>query len=89
MRSDLELRGADDIRLFTYATVVFLPIGFATGVFSISDAPSSHTLICIIITAAIALLVTVMALTNAKTLYKEIVSPILRSSRRILYSSVG
>ncbi|UKZ68575.1 uncharacterized protein TrAtP1_009600 [Trichoderma atroviride] len=45
MRGDLELRGADDIRLFTYVTVVFLPIGFATGLFSMSDTPSRHTLI--------------------------------------------
>ncbi|KAL7967365.1 hypothetical protein HDV63DRAFT_412471 [Trichoderma sp. SZMC 28014] len=89
MRGDLELRGADDIRLFTYVTVVFLPVGFATGIFSMSDAPSSHTLICMIITAAIALLVTVIALTNAKALNNKIVGPILRSSRRTVYSSVG
>lgn len=89
MRGDLELRGADDIRLFTYVTVVFLPVGFATGIFSMSDTPSSHTLIRMIITAVVALLVTVIALTYAKTLDHKIVVPILRSSRRTLYSSVG
>ncbi|PON23822.1 hypothetical protein TGAM01_v207469 [Trichoderma gamsii] len=89
MRGDLELRGADDIRLFTYVTVIFLPVGFATGIFSMSDAPSTHTLICMVITAAVALLVTVIALTNAKTLDNKIVGPILRGSRRALYSSVG
>jgi hypothetical protein len=89
MRGDLEIRGADDIRLFTYVTVVFLPVGFATGIFSMSDTPSSHTLICMVITAVVALLVTVIALTNAKTLDNKIFGPILRSSRRTLYSSVG
>ncbi|KAF5011725.1 hypothetical protein FDECE_2185 [Fusarium decemcellulare] len=33
MRSDLDQRRADDIQRFTYVTVVFLPMGFATGVF--------------------------------------------------------
>ncbi|RFU72773.1 mg2+ transporter -like zinc transport [Trichoderma arundinaceum] len=89
MRSDLELRGADDIRLFTYVTVVFLPISFATGVFSMSDAPSRHTLIGMIITAAVALLATVVALTNAKILDANIVSPILRNSRNWVYAVVG
>ncbi|EHK48625.1 hypothetical protein TRIATDRAFT_53322 [Trichoderma atroviride IMI 206040] len=70
MRGDLELRGADDIRLM-------------------SDTPSRHTLISMAVTAVIAILVTVIALTNAKTLDNKIVSPILRSSRRTLYSSVG
>lgn len=89
MRGDLELRGADDIRLFTYVTVIFLPVGFATGIFSMSDTPSSHTLICMAITAVVALLVTVIALTNAKSLDNKVVGPILRSSRKSLYSSVG
>lgn len=89
MRGDLELRGADDIRLFTYVTVVFLPVGFATGIFSMSDTPSTHILIRMVITAVVALLVTVIALTNAKTLDNKIVGPILRSARRTLYSSVG
>lgn len=54
-----------------------------------SGTPSSHTLICMIITAVVTLLVTVIALTNAKTLNKEIISLILRGSQRTLYSSVG
>jgi hypothetical protein len=88
MRSDLELRGADDIRLFTYVTVAFLPVSFATGVFSMSAAPSRQTLISMIITAAIALLVTLIALASAKVLELKIVGPILRKSRRSAISVV-
>lgn len=65
MRNDLDQRGANDIRLFTYVTVVFLPVGFATSVFSMSGAPSGHTLHH---TAIIALLVTFIALVNARIL---------------------
>ncbi|KAL6890939.1 hypothetical protein GGI43DRAFT_210685 [Trichoderma evansii] len=89
MRGDLELRGADDIRLFTYVTVIFLPVGFATGIFSMSDTPSRHTFISMAVTAVVALLVTVIALTNAQILGDKIVGPILRISRKALYSSVG
>lgn len=89
VRGDLELRGADDIRLFTYVTVIFLPVGFATGIFSMSDAPSRHTFISMAVTAVVALLATVIALTNAKSLDDKIFGPILRSSRKALYLSVG
>lgn len=39
IRNDLNLRGSDDIRLFTYITV--LPVGIATSVFSMSEPPSA------------------------------------------------
>ncbi|KAL1619079.1 hypothetical protein SLS54_006931 [Diplodia seriata] len=78
MRSDLELRGADDIRLFTYVTVVFLPVGFATGIFSMSNAPTTETLVKMIITAAVALAATVIALINAKVLEEAFLGPIIR-----------
>lgn len=38
-------------RLFTYVTVVFLPLGFATGIFSMSEAPAAQTLVHMIYTA--------------------------------------
>jgi hypothetical protein len=92
MRAEFELRGAesaDDIRLFTYVTVVFLPVGFATGIFSMSDTPSGHTLISMVVTAVVALLITFMAVINAKSLNDKVVGPVLRNSRKTLYSSVG
>lgn len=68
IRAELELQGADDIRLFTYITAVFLPVGFATGIFSMSEAPSGATFGFMIAAAVFALLLTFIALVNAKFL---------------------
>lgn len=85
MRSDLELRGADDIRLFTYVTVVFLPVGFATGIFSMSEAPGWQTLVSMVVTAVVALLVTLIALVNAKLLSGGLVVPTIRGTGRVFH----
>ncbi|KAL6885278.1 hypothetical protein HDV57DRAFT_508925 [Trichoderma longibrachiatum] len=68
MRSDLEMRSNLNIRLFTYVTVVFLPISFATSVFSMNGTPPTETLVKMAKTAGVALAITVVALLNAKLL---------------------
>lgn len=68
IRADLSLRGAEDIRFFTYVTVVFLPLGFASSIFSMNGNPGSDLVLSLVICAIIALLITVFALVNAKTL---------------------
>ncbi|KAL2672323.1 hypothetical protein Neosp_013027 [[Neocosmospora] mangrovei] len=68
IRNELEQRQADDIKRFTYVTVVFLPLGFATGVFSMSEAPASQTLMSMIITAAVALGTTALFLRGTEPL---------------------
>jgi hypothetical protein len=47
-----------DIQRFTYVTVIFLPLGFATGVFSMSGAPAGTTLRNMALTAIGAFAVT-------------------------------
>ncbi|KAF3807823.1 hypothetical protein GCG54_00007557 [Colletotrichum gloeosporioides] len=54
IRSDLEERRGGETQLFTWVTVVFLPLGFATGVFSMSEAPTIQTLHSMIVTAVVA-----------------------------------
>ncbi|KAM0481058.1 hypothetical protein ACHAPX_003951 [Trichoderma viride] len=83
-REDLDLRRANDLRLFTYVTVVFLPISFATGVFSMSDAPTAGLMGSMATTATVALLVTVVALFNAKTLEAYLAQPLLSIFRRFV-----
>lgn len=51
IRSDLEEQRGGETQLFTYVTVVFLPLGFATGIFSMSEAPATQTLVNMIYTA--------------------------------------
>ncbi|KAK1524638.1 hypothetical protein CPAR01_13586 [Colletotrichum paranaense] len=58
MRNDLEQRRANDTQKFTYVTVVFLPLGFATGVFSMSGTP----LVSMVFTAIVSLVVTALML---------------------------
>ncbi|KAF4811067.1 WW domain-containing oxidoreductase [Colletotrichum siamense] len=60
LRSDREEQRGGETQLFTYVTVVFLPLGFATGIFSMSEAPATQTVIGMIITAVAAF--TVVAL---------------------------
>lgn len=62
IREELNLRGAEDTRYFTYVTVVFLPLGFATGIFSTSGTPSGLTAVWIVVAAVVALLLTGLAL---------------------------
>jgi hypothetical protein len=88
MRSELDRRGADDIRLFTYVTVVFLPVGFATSVFSMSGTPSTDTLHGMIILAILALLVTLITLINARIL-DRVLGPIFGACRAVIEATVN
>jgi Mg2+ and Co2+ transporter CorA len=62
----LDQQRADDIKRFTYVTVIFLPLGFSTGLFSMSRAPGSLTLAYMIATAVSALLITAIILLNSE-----------------------
>ncbi|EKG14019.1 hypothetical protein MPH_08761 [Macrophomina phaseolina MS6] len=68
VRDDLNLRGAEDIRLFTYITAFFLPLGFAVSIFSMSDPPHWVPIIGTIGVAIVTLFITVIALINARQL---------------------
>ena len=82
-RQDKELEKQDrvreanrnaDIRRFTYVTVIFLPLGFATGVFSMSGAPSGSTLGNMILTAVAAFAITaslIIGVTNLDVIRKS------------------
>ncbi|KAH8658141.1 hypothetical protein BX600DRAFT_468717 [Xylariales sp. PMI_506] len=86
IRNDQEFRGSENLRYFTYVTVVFLPLGFATSIFSMSGGPDAGLIASVAIFAAVALIVTVVALFNAKALadvfddvYSIISGPLSRS----------
>ena len=84
IRNDLTLRGADDIRLFTYITAFFLPVGFATGFFSMNGPPSGNTVGGMLGFAVVALLITLVAIVNAQTLRRKIMSPAINGSATAL-----
>lgn len=82
MREDISFRGSENINLFTYVTVVFLPLGFAASIFSMGGAPDATTLTSMIVTAIVALYLTIGALVNAKPLDDSLVEPIVKPVMR-------
>ncbi|KAK8063172.1 hypothetical protein PG996_007824 [Apiospora saccharicola] len=62
IRNDLSLNSAENIRFFTYVTVVFLPLGFSASIFSMSEVPDGQLIGEMAIVAAIALILTAVAL---------------------------
>ncbi|KAF4881806.1 hypothetical protein CGCFRS4_v015191 [Colletotrichum fructicola] len=67
MRSDMDEQRNNNTQIFTYVTVIFLPLGFATGMFSMSEVPAGNMLGNVAITAFGALGITAVLLMAAKT----------------------
>ncbi|PSN61554.1 hypothetical protein BS50DRAFT_153800 [Corynespora cassiicola Philippines] len=82
VRNDISFRGSENINLFTYVTVVFLPLGLATGVFSMSGSPDHSTLMSMIELALLSLALTFYALVNATT-GKSVMRPVIHAFRSI------
>ncbi|KAI7774877.1 uncharacterized protein LA080_007702 [Diaporthe eres] len=61
-------RNEQNIAMFTYVTVVFLPLGFAASIFSMSGPPETRDAINMMLASIVALAVTIVALMNAKAL---------------------
>ncbi|KAL8969255.1 MAG: hypothetical protein Q9183_002086 [Haloplaca sp. 2 TL-2023] len=61
-------RSAEDVRLFTYVTIVFLPLSFSSSLFSMQGAPGSTTLSAMLPTTVVALALTFFALSNMKVM---------------------
>ncbi|KAG8525244.1 uncharacterized protein KY384_008888 [Bacidia gigantensis] len=61
-------RSAEDVRLFTYVTIIFLPLSFSSSLFSMQGAPAGHTISIMAPTTIIALAATVLLLSNMKLL---------------------
>ncbi|KAF2816937.1 uncharacterized protein BDZ99DRAFT_564758 [Mytilinidion resinicola] len=74
-RDELNYESAENVRFFTYVTVIFLPLGFATGIFSMNAAPGKKTLNGMVITAIITVIVTIIVLT--------LIRPVLTVTRPI------
>ena len=57
---------AADVRLFTYVTIIFLPLSFSSSLFSMAEAPKGSTIYVMVPTTAIALILTFLLLGNLK-----------------------
>lgn len=57
-------RSAEDVRLFTYVSTVFLPLSFCSSLLSMAGAPSVSTLHKMVPTTTVALVLTFLVLLN-------------------------
>ncbi|KAL8896003.1 MAG: hypothetical protein Q9192_003320 [Flavoplaca navasiana] len=65
-------QSAEDVRLFTYVTIFFVPLSFSSSLFSMGGAPERSTISVMIPTTMIALAVTIFALANMKVLNRNL-----------------
>lgn len=72
IRDDRELYRNENIRYFTYVTVIFLPLGFAASFYSMNGAPGSDLLLSLVEFAMGAFAVTVALLASARTLSRAV-----------------
>ena len=61
-------RSAEDVRLFTYVTIIFLPLSFSSSLFSMAGTPESGTIVTMIEVTVVALAITLLSLANMKLL---------------------
>ncbi|KAL8719188.1 MAG: hypothetical protein Q9225_003767, partial [Loekoesia sp. 1 TL-2023] len=61
-------QSAEDVRLFTYVTIIFLPLTFSSSLFSMAGAPQGSTISVMVPTTVIALAITILVLSNMKVL---------------------
>jgi len=69
-RNDLSFQGAENVRYFTYVTVVFLPLGFGVATMSTSSVPSGRMALNIFIAVVITFVPTIVALACASEIVK-------------------
>ncbi|KAF3024314.1 hypothetical protein E8E14_013769 [Neopestalotiopsis sp. 37M] len=65
IREETTFRSSENIKFFTYVTVVFLPLGFASSIFSMSAVPEEDMIRRMAATAIIALMITILAIVSA------------------------
>lgn len=72
IRRDLEFRWNENIRYFTYVTVIFLPLGFAASFYSMSGAPDHGLVLSLVKFAIAAFAVTVVFIVSAKSIFSAV-----------------
>jgi hypothetical protein len=82
IREDISFRGSQNINLFTYVTIVFLPLGFATGALSMNGLPDHDLLMKLVYLSLAAFGLTLFALLNARSV-KLILPLFLRFPQRL------
>lgn len=82
MREDSNFHSGENVAYFTYVTIVFLPLGFAASIFSMSAPPPGSLIANMVILSVIALVVTILLISNARFL-TGVVGVFLNSLREL------
>lgn len=75
-RSDVEAKREQNIRYFTYVTVIFLPLGFASSFYSMNGAPSHDLIVSLAKFAAAAFAVTAALLFSVSVAKQAVLQPL-------------
>jgi len=84
----LQAQLAENVQLFTYATIVFLPLSFCSSLFSMGGSPAGSTIKTFIEVTVVAVVITFLVLVNVKPIhagYHQLKTQILRLFRLILF----
>ena len=65
-------QSAEDVRLFTYVTIIFLPLSFSSSLFSMGGTPDATTLAVMGPTTVVALALTIVLLANMNLLNRKL-----------------
>lgn len=65
IREEISFRSAENIKFLTYVTVVFLPLGFASSIFSMSAVPEQDLVHRMVTVAIVALIIIILAIKSA------------------------
>ncbi|KAL8650022.1 MAG: hypothetical protein Q9210_004072 [Variospora velana] len=65
-------QSAEDVRLFTYVNIIFLPLSFSSSLFSMGGAPQGSTISVMVPTTVVALTITILVLANMKVLERNL-----------------
>ncbi|KAK7716237.1 hypothetical protein SLS64_003389 [Diaporthe eres] len=95
VRADLEANREQNIRYFTYVTVIFLPLGFASSFYSMNGAPSNDLIVSLAkfataafaVTAILVFGVGVFLTASAKAL--SVVNSIISVAKQPIYVANG
>lgn len=90
-RNEIEARHEGNIRLFTYVTVIFLPLGFATSLYSMSGPPQYLWLISLVESSAAAFAVTIFLVVCTRLLlpHKDNMPAILKALPGVIINKSG
>lgn len=81
-RDDLTFKNAENVRYFTYVTVIFLPLGFGAAIMSTRGVPDARMVLALFIAVVIIFLPTILLLSVGPKLWVSTLRPLIKPEGR-------